>query len=122
MSGPRPGGYRQFHQFGVEAIGSEDPALDAEVIALGYEFYREVGLPGVTVEINSVGTPAIRAAFREKLLAFLDADEGRSCARIANRAWTAIRCGCWTARSIRIEFDGRAFDSGQFGRGVRGTF
>ncbi len=65
------GRYRQFHQFGVEAIGSADPALDAEVIALGYAFYTELGLTGVTVDLNSVGTPAVRAAFREKLLAFL---------------------------------------------------
>jgi histidyl-tRNA synthetase len=66
------GRYRQFHQFGVEAIGSDDPALDAEVIALGYDFYRMLGLDGVTVEINSVGTPQVRAAFRERLLAFLE--------------------------------------------------
>lgn len=66
------GRYRQFHQFGVEALGAVDPALDAEVIALGYTFYKEVGLNGVRVEINSVGTPAIRAAFRERLLAFLE--------------------------------------------------
>lgn len=66
------GRYRQFHQFGVEAIGAVDPALDAEVIALGYTFYTEVGLKGVRVEINSVGTPSVRAAFREKLLAYLE--------------------------------------------------
>jgi histidyl-tRNA synthetase len=65
------GRYRQFHQFGVEAIGSSDPALDAEVIALGYTFYRELGLTGVTVDLNSVGTPEVRAIYREKLLAFL---------------------------------------------------
>ncbi|BBI32574.1 histidine--tRNA ligase [Cohnella abietis] len=65
------GRYRQFHQFGIEAIGSADPALDAEVIALGYTFYRELGLTGVTVDLNSVGTPAVRAEFREKLLSFL---------------------------------------------------
>lgn len=65
------GRFRQFHQFGIEALGSSDPALDAEVIALGYMFYAELGLKGVTVDLNSVGTPAVRAAFREKLLAFL---------------------------------------------------
>lgn len=69
---PQAGRYRQLHQFGVEAIGAVDPALDAEVIALGYTFYTEVGLRGVRVEINSVGTPAVRALFREKLLAFLE--------------------------------------------------
>ncbi|MBW5445053.1 histidine--tRNA ligase [Cohnella sp. CFH 77786] len=73
------GRYRQFHQFGVEAIGSEDPALDAEVIALGYQFYKEVGLSGITVEINSVGTPAIRAAFRTKLLEFLEPMRSELC-------------------------------------------
>ena len=65
------GRYRQFHQFGIEALGSVEPAIDAEVIALGYTFYTEVGLKNVRVEINSVGTPEVRAAFREKLLAFL---------------------------------------------------
>ncbi|MFC4809046.1 histidine--tRNA ligase [Paenibacillus sp. GCM10023250] len=66
------GRYRQFHQFGVEALGAVDPALDAEVIALGYTFYAEVGLKDVRVEINSVGTPAVRAAYRSRLLAFLE--------------------------------------------------
>ncbi|MCR8655751.1 histidine--tRNA ligase [Paenibacillus endoradicis] len=69
---PQAGRYRQFHQFGIEAIGAADPALDAEVIALGYTFYTEVGLRGVGVEINSVGTPAVRGAFREKLLTYLE--------------------------------------------------
>ena len=64
------GRYRQFHQFGVEALGSADPALDAEIIALGYTFYTEVGLKGVRVEINSVGTPEVRAAFRERAAPF----------------------------------------------------
>jgi len=66
------GRYRQFNQFGVEAVGSVDPALDAEVIALGYTFYTEVGLRGVRVEINSVGTAEVRAAFRSKLLSYLE--------------------------------------------------
>ncbi|AGA58605.1 MAG: histidine--tRNA ligase [Thermobacillus sp.] len=73
------GRYRQFHQFGVEAIGSVDPALDAEVIALGAMFYREIGLSGVRVEINSVGTPAVRAAFRGRLLEFLEPLKDQLC-------------------------------------------
>lgn len=73
------GRYRQFHQFGIEAIGAVDPALDAEVIALGYTFYTEVGLRGVRVEINSVGTPAVRASFRERLLTFLEPKRDMLC-------------------------------------------
>ncbi|WEK55394.1 MAG: histidine--tRNA ligase [Candidatus Cohnella colombiensis] len=79
------GRYRQFHQFGVEAIGSTEPALDAEVIALGYSFYQEVGIKGVTVDLNSVGTPAVRAAFREKLLAFLKPMAADLCADCQSR-------------------------------------
>ncbi|USB34294.1 histidine--tRNA ligase [Paenibacillus sp. YPG26] len=68
---PQAGRYRQFHQFGIEAIGAIDPAIDAEVISLGYELCRELGLQGVTAEINSVGNPGSRADYREKLIAFL---------------------------------------------------
>ncbi|WP_068774192.1 histidine--tRNA ligase [Paenibacillus sp. FJAT-26967] len=68
---PQAGRYRQFHQFGVEALGSEDPSLDAEVIALGYTFYKEIGLKDVTVEINSVGTPEVRANYKQRLQDFL---------------------------------------------------
>jgi len=99
------GRYRQFHQFGVEAIGSADPALDAEVIALGYGFYRQLGLAGVTVEINSVGTPAVRAAFREKLLAFLLPMKDRLCkdcqARIERNPLRVLDC-----KTDQIKFDG----------------
>ncbi|HZG75770.1 MAG TPA: ATP phosphoribosyltransferase regulatory subunit, partial [Paenibacillus sp.] len=48
---PQAGRYRQFHQFGIEAFGSSDPSLDAEVIALGSQFYTEIGLTGFTLEI-----------------------------------------------------------------------
>ncbi|MCR8644096.1 histidine--tRNA ligase [Paenibacillus sp. N1-5-1-14] len=67
---PQAGRQRQFHQFGIEAFGSTDPSLDAEVVALGYAFTQDVGLKDVTVEINSVGTPEIRAVYREKLREF----------------------------------------------------
>lgn len=90
------GRYRQFHQFGVEALGAVDPALDAEVIALGYMFYKEIGLSGVTVEINSVGTPAVRAAFRGELLGFLNPIRGLLCkdcqARIDRNPLRVLDC------------------------------
>lgn len=67
---PQAGRYRQFHQFGIEAFGSVDPGLDAEVIALGFTFYKELGLKDVTVEVNSVGNPAVREAYREHIQRF----------------------------------------------------
>lgn len=68
---PQAGRQRQFHQYGVEVFGAIDPAIDAEVVALGYEYCRELGLQDVKVELNSVGNPASRAAYRDKLLGFL---------------------------------------------------
>ncbi|WP_248927356.1 histidine--tRNA ligase [Paenibacillus hamazuiensis] len=67
---PQAGRQRQFHQFGIEAFGSTDPSLDAEVIALGYTFYKELGLSGVSVEVNSVGNPACRSVYRTKIQEF----------------------------------------------------
>ena len=68
---PQAGRYRQFHQVGIEAIGSDDPALDAEVIAVGHEAYRAIGLTGYRLELTSLGDAADRPAYREKLQAFL---------------------------------------------------
>ncbi|CAM3360298.1 histidine--tRNA ligase [Hydrogenibacillus schlegelii] len=68
---PQSGRQRQFHQFGVEAIGVEAPELDAEVIALGWTFLQDIGLKGVTLVLNSLGCPVCRPAYREALVAFL---------------------------------------------------
>lgn len=69
---PQAGRYRQLHQFGVEVFGSEDPSIDAEVIALGLTFYRELGLEDVIVELNSVGNASSRERYRERLQQFLE--------------------------------------------------
>lgn len=68
---PQAGRYRQFHQVGVEAIGGDDPALDAEVVAIADAGYRAVGLTGYRVEITSLGDAECRPAYRERLQAFL---------------------------------------------------
>ena len=69
---PQKGRQRQFTQFGVELLGVESPQADIEVIAMAYEFIESLGLEGnVTVEINSLGDAESRAAYREKLVAYL---------------------------------------------------
>lgn len=73
------GRYKQFHQFGIEVFGSEDPSIDAEVIGLGYSFYHELGIKNVSVEVNSVGNPESRLAYRDKLLAFLNPLKDKLC-------------------------------------------
>src|SRR3954470_7925321 len=64
---PQAGRYRQFWQFDVEAIGDAGPAIDAEVIELALHFYREVGLDGVRVHVNSIGDAACRPQFVDRL-------------------------------------------------------
>ncbi len=63
------GRYRQFVQFGVEAIGSNDPAIDAEVIALAMDVYRRAGLKQLKLVINSLGDTECRNAHKEALIA-----------------------------------------------------
>ena len=60
---PQAGRMREFHQFGVEAIGGESPAVDAEAILLAYDFLTTLGLQGLTLKLNSVGCP-ISSAYR----------------------------------------------------------
>lgn len=67
---PQAGRYRQFNQFGVEAIGSKDPAVDAEIISLAFQLFRELGLKDLVLHLNSVGCPSCRPIYRQKLLDF----------------------------------------------------
>ena len=60
---PQAGRYRQFWQFDIEAIGDAGPAVDAEVIELGARFYRDAGLDGVEIHLNSIGDLACRPAY-----------------------------------------------------------
>lgn len=75
---PQAGRYRQFYQVGIEAIGVEDPALDAEVIAIADQGFRNLGLKNYRLDITSLGDAASRSAHRVDLMKFietLDLDE-----------------------------------------------
>ena len=67
---PQAGRYREFHQFGVEALGEADAAVDAEIIVLAVEFLRALGLKELKLHLNSVGCPKCRPVYREKLQSF----------------------------------------------------
>jgi len=69
---PQAGRYRQFTQFDIEAIGDAGPAIDAEIIELGMRFYRDAGLAGVEVLLNSIGDGACRPAYIEELTAYFE--------------------------------------------------
>ncbi|MBO2520656.1 MAG: histidine--tRNA ligase [Firmicutes bacterium] len=76
---PQAGRARQFHQFGAEAIGSLDPALDVEMIAIPIEVYKRLGIRGFEVLVNSIGCPVCRPAYRERLKAYLAQRIDRLC-------------------------------------------
>jgi histidyl-tRNA synthetase len=67
---PQAGRYRQFYQVGIEAIGVDDPAIDAEVIAIAYQGFKNIGLKNFTLQITSLGDAPSRAAHREDLMKF----------------------------------------------------
>ncbi|OOZ38365.1 histidine--tRNA ligase [Solemya elarraichensis gill symbiont] len=68
---PQKGRYRQFHQIGVEAFGMEGPDIDLEIILMTASLWQALGIDGLELQINSLGTSDERAAYREELVKFL---------------------------------------------------
>ncbi|MFH1039188.1 MAG: histidine--tRNA ligase [PVC group bacterium] len=100
---PQAGRRRQFHQFGIEALGSLHPAVDAEVIDLLICCLEETGLEGWTLGINSVGCSRCRPAYREKLYRYLSGRRAELCdhcrRRLEDNPLRALDCknpGCRT--------------------------
>ena len=69
---PQKGRYRQFHQYGVECIGSPYPEGDAEVILLAVAVLRELGIADYRLQLNTLGSPAVRQRYRTALVAYLE--------------------------------------------------
>jgi histidyl-tRNA synthetase len=76
---PQAGRFRQFFQVGVECVGERSPHLDAEVIELGWEFLRELGIEGVSLQVNSLGDGEDRQRYREALIAYYEPHHDRLC-------------------------------------------
>ncbi len=76
---PQTGRYRQFHQFGVEAFGSNNPYIDAEVIILLIEVLLRLGLEEYELHLNSVGCPECRGEYRQKLIEHIEPYQDRLC-------------------------------------------
>ena len=76
---PQAGRYRQHHQVGAEALGSADPDLDVEIIALACDLYRDLGLERVRLRLTSLGDDTCRPAYRDELLAYLRERQHQLC-------------------------------------------
>ena len=82
---PQRGRYREFWQVGAEALGSEAPETDAELIVLLADLLEALGVKGTRLRLSSVGTPDTRAEYREELQGFLRAHEGELAEEVRNR-------------------------------------
>ena len=67
---PQAGRYRQHTQFGCECFGADDPAVDAEIILIAYNFFKDLGLP-IQIKINSIGNPEERERYKQELVTYL---------------------------------------------------
>ena len=74
---PQKGRYRQFHQIGVETFGMTGPDLDAELILLTARLWKNLGLDGLELQINSLGTSEARKVYREKLVEYFTANKNQ---------------------------------------------
>jgi len=72
---PQKGRYRQFHQIGLETFGMPGPDIDLEVILVSARLWRELGIEGLELQINTLGTPEERHRYREELVAYLRRNE-----------------------------------------------
>jgi histidyl-tRNA synthetase len=76
---PQAGRLREFHQFGIEIIGSDEMSADAITIKLGDEFFRRLGITEIDLKINSIGCPDCRGKYREALVSYFEKHESELC-------------------------------------------
>ncbi|MDP6779767.1 MAG: histidine--tRNA ligase, partial [Candidatus Latescibacteria bacterium] len=101
---PQAGRYREHRQFGVEAVGETDPAVDTEVIALASDFYAGLGLSGISLQINSIGCPECRPPYLKRLAEAYDPLRNRLCENCQRRIDTnplrLLDCKVESCRSL----------------------
>lgn len=82
---PQKGRYRQFHQIGAEVIGVEDARIDAQVLAMLHQYFCEIGISAVSLQVNSLGCPECRPNYRKTLINFLEGRLDQLCAECQRR-------------------------------------
>lgn len=82
---PQKGRYRQFHQLGAEVIGVEDARIDAQVLAMLHQYFTRIGIESVALQVNSLGCPDCRPAYRLQLIDFLETRLDQLCSECQRR-------------------------------------
>lgn len=76
---PQQGRYRQFHQFGVEVLGEDSSAIDAQVIYLAWKMFQKIGIKNISIQINSIGCATCRAKYKKMLTDYYDMKINKLC-------------------------------------------
>jgi len=101
---PQAGRLREFHQFGVEAYGSDSPALDAEIIAVANAIFENLGIRGLTLNINSIGCPQCRKEYNEALVKYFTQNLDSLCPtchdRLHKNPMRIIDCKCPECKKV----------------------
>jgi len=82
---PQAGRYRQFHQFGFEAIGEKNPSIDGQIIQMSYDVLKELGFKNIKIQVNSIGDSECRPYFRKILTSYLRSRKSSLCADCQKR-------------------------------------
>jgi histidyl-tRNA synthetase len=76
---PQEGRYREFFQFGCEALGENDPIIDVQIIQMGWRIIHQLGIRNVTVNVNSIGCPSCRKSYRNLLISYFESKKQKLC-------------------------------------------
>jgi histidyl-tRNA synthetase len=105
---PQKGRQRQFHQFGIEAFGSEYPEMDVEVISIAYHIYKSLGITELEVKINSIGSAEVRPKYLDKLRSKLNNHTEKLCKtcnhRLSTNALRVFDCKNTNCQFVLDEF------------------
>lgn len=82
---PQAGRFRQFHQFGFEALGEKNPSIDSQIIQMSYDVLKEAGLKNITIEVNSIGDSECRPYFKKILTSYFRSRKSSLCADCQRR-------------------------------------
>jgi len=82
---PQAGRFRQFHQFGFEAIGESNPSIDGQIIQISYDILKELGFKNITIEVNSIGDSECRPYFKKILTSYFKSKKASLCADCQRR-------------------------------------
>jgi len=104
---PQKGRYRQFYQIDVAAFGSNDPTLDTDIIASLYDFLTTLNVPGVTIEINSLGCPNCRPAYHKALKTYFSDKIDKLCpdckSRLVRNPLRILDCKVETCHELALK-------------------